>query len=95
MRLPQVLNATALLSGLLALVLDFELSSPFNRFCFARRQADHPVILERRKSRTQTPAFRSSPLSKNSGNSSQTISLSPLPDVVRKLVLGNPRTMYA
>ena len=43
MRLPQVLNAMALLSGLLALVLNFELSSsPFNRFCVVRRQSKTP-----------------------------------------------------
>ncbi|KAN0129067.1 hypothetical protein V8E53_013063 [Lactarius tabidus] len=53
MRLPQVLNAMALL----ALVLNFELSSsPFNRFCL-------------------------------------TNSLSPLPVLVHKLVVGNPRAI--
>ena len=43
MRLPQVLNAMALLSGLLALVLNFELSpSPFNRFYVVRRKSKTP-----------------------------------------------------
>jgi hypothetical protein len=99
MRLPQVLNAMALLSGLLALVLNFELSSsPFNRFYAVRRQARHPVVLERRNCRTQLPpAFRSAhrPLAYTLGTVGQTNSLSPLPDVVHELVVGNPRTMYA
>lgn len=46
----------ALLPGQLTLVLSLELfSSPFNRFCFVRRQENHPVVFARRNGRTQPP----------------------------------------